>query len=326
MNKDNSKKKNKKTEKQGLIIPKRQPGKVTQTDYLKNLRPFPSQQHPVNDILGLNLDDQNIGNLVVQIPSISDDQEKSNGTTEINLIGQPNNKTLGDQKTNFGRPSKKSLDDKTTKDNVWATKKDIDLVAQTTKKQTLVDQKSKKPIGWKKYEHARSTARIGLRPNAEILKKIKHFCVEQGMDVSEFFEIAALNYIDLVDQNKLSLVDKSPIDERRMMIMFKTESSIINLYLRYNSVFNPNTKWKPRDDEAAQPLNGVSPIIVELGIIQAQINKYQSDPLGTINSFKYYKQEIENFTRLGLDDKTLESILEINRKNWTNITRKSLPK
>lgn len=271
-----------------------------------------------------SLDDQIIQTLDDQVRNNLDDLKITDWTTENPSFGRPDIKILDDQNKDIGRPKKVFLDDKTTKKEIRSTKKVKNLDDQATKNKNLDDQTDKKPTSWKKYEKARATARIGLRPNAEILKKIKHFCVEQGMDVTEFFEIASLKYMDLVDQTDKTLVDKTTFDDRRLMINFKTKALIINLYLRYNTIFTPGTKWKAKDDETGSLFNDVDISIIELGIIQAQINKFQSDPTGSINSFKYYKQEIENFARLGLDTGTLQKIVEINRKNWSAITGKTI--
>src|SRR5437868_15340716 len=87
-------------------------------------------------------------------------------------------------------------------------------------------------------------------------------------------------------------------DDRRLKMMFKCKPFIINLYLRYNSIFNElstrqekkwTARWSPRDDEAGQRYNDISPAIVELGILQTQLNKGFGE--SRIQTFKYYTDE-----------------------------------
>jgi hypothetical protein len=335
--------------KTSLLIPKREPGKAIKTDYLKNLRPFPPS-HPVEDLLGIGhaesseseqnlddqifnysgdqetkvLDDQNHKKLGDPKLFIPDDQNIKSLGDQINLSGRPEETLLDDQAKKSGRPKNKNLDDLSTKSEIRSTKESANLDDQTTENKNSGVQKNKKNDDWKKYEASRSTDRIGLRPNSEILKKFKIFCAEKDLGLTEFFEISGLKYIELDDQMRGSLGDKSTYDERRMMINWKTKPRIINLYLRYNLFFNPNTKWKARDDEAGAAFNDVDIRILELGIIQAQINKYASDPKGSINSFKFYTHEITNFERLGLDSKTLDIMIEVNRRHWKNTTGKEI--
>ena len=301
-----------------------------------------SDRHPLREILNFSatdLDDRNISSLddqidklgdqveldlVAQTNSQSDDQISDFKTTRILQTGQPNGSDLDDQTENIGRPSHDYSDDRATKPRTRTTKKVATLGDPATENKSLGDQKTEKQIDWKKYDQKRSTARIGLRPNAEILEKIKIFCVKKKMELTEFFEVAAVRFMDLDDQKQGSLVVWSSFDERRLMMGFKTKPNIINLYLRYNALFNTSGKWKSRDDEVAREYNDVDIALIELGIIQAQINKYQSDPTGSINSFKYYRQEIENFVRLGIDEKTIQTILQINRDNWKKITNKEI--
>lgn len=321
-------KKTKPSPKFPIVIPKRTAGKVTPTDYMKNLRPFPSP-HPVEELLGISpeiqsdppdfSEDLNLTNMVDQTNKNLDDQQSANWSTDNNKIGRPNQEKLVDQPPEVGRPTDESLVDKTTKNEIWSTKESGFLVDQTTKEKNLVDQKNQNPTGWVKYERARSTARIGLRPNADILRKIKVFCAENDLDVTEFFEIAGMKFIDLVDQTKESLVVWSPLDDRRLMITWKTKYTIINLYLAYNANFGGKSKWSAKDDDVASKFNDVDIRIIELGLIQTQANKNYT---GRINSFSYYAPEIQNFIELNMQSESLELMLEINRKRWTHSTGK----
>jgi hypothetical protein len=125
----------------------------------------------------------------------------------------------------------------------------------------------------------------------------------------------------LDDQTFAHLDDKTTIDDRRLMISWKTKLTIINLYLRYNAIFNQKTRWTVNDDEKAKHLNNVDLRIIELGIIQTQ---FQKGFKGKINSFGYYLNEINNFLELNLPGESFDSMLKINRQRWQQTTKKEL--
>ena len=115
-------------------------------------------------------------------------------------------------------------------------------------------------------------------------------------------------------------------------IVYKTRPFIINLYLRYNSIFNElsdgegkikwSAKWSPREDEAAQKYNEVILQIIELGIIHTQINKGVG--VGKIQTFKYYVDEIEKVILSGVSDEMLDTILENHCQMWKNSTNREI--
>jgi hypothetical protein len=129
---------------------------------------------------------------------------------------------------------------------------------------------------------------------------------------------------DLDIQSKAGLDSLIALDDRRMKMLYKSKSLIINLYLAYNTIFNEfaggksnwKPRWTPRDDEAAQKYNDADISLVELGIIQTQINKGIGQ--GRIQTFKYYTDEIENFLQAEINSETARTILEVNRKMWKN--------
>jgi hypothetical protein len=242
-------------------------------------------------------------------------------TTLLDSSGRPTHTSLDDQTKIIGRPNSKTLDDMSSKKQVWTTKDKPHLDDMSSKKKTLDDQKQNFSGNWAKYENARGTDRLGLRPNKEILRKFKVFCAEKGLTLTEFFEISGIKFIDLDDQSKSSLDDMSPYDDRRMMITWKTKVHIINLYLRYNSILNTKSKWTVRDDEKSFQLNEVDSKVIELGIIQTQ---FQKNFKGKINSFSYYLNEIDNFKELGMSGEVLNTMLKINRQRWHQATGRLL--
>jgi hypothetical protein len=178
---------------------------------------------------------------------------------------------------------------------------------------------------WSKYEENRSTDRIGLRPNKEILKKFKVYCAEKGLNLTEFFEISGMKFIDLDDQNKNNLDDWTTINNKELKMMWKTTPVIINLYYAYNKFFTSKVKWSAKDDKHGQVYNDFDIRIIELGIIQTQANLIaEGNSSTTINGFLYYTNEIKKFLVYEDNPEMLDAILKINRENWKKIFNKDI--
>jgi hypothetical protein len=219
---------------------------------------------------------------------------------------------------NTGHSNTKSLDTLAPKNTVWTPKIKPVLSAKTPKIKSLDTQKK---YDYRKYEKQRSTIRVNLHLDKELDKKVRQYCLdaEPRLELKEFFEIAAVSFLDT--QNYKSLGVYAPHDDRRMMISWKTRVHIINLYLQYNLILNPKTKWTVRDDDKSFRLNEVDSKVIELGIIQTQ---FQKNFKGKINSFGYYLNEIDNFNELGMNGEVLETMLKINRQRWQQATGKIL--
>jgi hypothetical protein len=218
----------------------------------------------------------------------------------------------------IGHSNTQKLDTLTPKNPSWTPKEKTILGAKTPKVKTLDTQKK---YDYKKYEKQRSTVRVNLHLDKELDKKVRQYCLdaEPRLELKEFFEIAAINFLDT--QNNESLGAKTPYDDRRLMISWKTKGHIINLYLRYNAILNAKTRWTVRDDEKSFQLNEVDSRIIELGIIQTQ---FQKGFKGKINSFGYYLNEINNFNELGMSGEVLDTMLKINRQRWQQASSKVL--
>jgi hypothetical protein len=245
---------------------------------------------------------------------------KNANTEHSNVISLDTQKlnTNAPQNVNTGHSNTKSLDTLTPKNTVWTPKENSILSAKTPKIKSLDTQKK---YDYRKYEKQRSTIRVNLHLDKELDKKVRQYCLdaEPRLELKEFFEIAAINFLDT--QNNKSLGAKTPYDDRRLMISYKTKVHIINLYLRYNSILNAKTKWTVRDDEKSFQLNEVDSKVIELGIIQTQ---FQKNFKGKINSFSYYLNEIDNFNELGMSGEVLDTMLKINRQRWQQATGKIL--
>lgn len=148
------------------------------------------------------------------------------------------------------------------------------------------------------------------------VNRIKHFCLDHNLEQQEFAELAAIHFMDAVDSHKLEKADSQlSLDDRDMMIMFKTSPSIINLYLRYN----PENRWKPADDYEGLRYNDKDIRIVEIGFIQTQFNAR----FKKINSFKYYTTEIDIALETPLGSETIEIMLKQGRRRWAEAAGRS---
>lgn len=165
--------------------------------------------------------------------------------------------------------------------------------------------------------HGKDKVPFNNRLSEAIVKKIKHFCVEHGMEQQEFAELAAIHFMEYVDSHLVDQPDsKLSSDDRDMMILFKSSPTIINLYLQYN----PENRWKPADDYEGQRYNDKDIRLVEIGIIQTQFNAR----FKKIHSFKYYTTEIDIALETPLTDETIKVMLKQGRRRWQEATGREL--
>jgi hypothetical protein len=169
--------------------------------------------------------------------------------------------------------------------------------------------RSKKVAIRKGDRHRGDKVPFNNRLNAETINRIRHFCLDHNLEQQEFTELAAIHFMDMVDSHKPEKVDSElSLDDRELMILFKTNPLIINLYLQYN----PENRWKPADDYEGQRYNDKDIRLIELGIIQTQFNAR----FKKINSFKYYTTEIDITLDIPLAPETIEIMLKQGRRRW----------
>lgn len=165
--------------------------------------------------------------------------------------------------------------------------------------------------------HSRDKVPFNNRLSAATVNRIKHFCVDNGLEQQEFAELAAIHFMDAVASQKIvNQASQLASDDRELMILFKTEPSIINLYLRYN----PENRWKPSDDYEGVRYNGKDIRLIEIGIIQTQFNAR----FKKINSFKYYTTEIDIALETPLAEETIGIMLKQGRRRWQEATGSEL--
>jgi hypothetical protein len=161
--------------------------------------------------------------------------------------------------------------------------------------------------------HTSDKVPFNNRLSADVVRQLKHFCIEHGMEQQEFAELAAIHFMEYVDSHQQQPVDSTlASDERDLMILFKTNPSIINVYIQYN----PENRWKPADDAEGKRYNTADLRLVEFGIIQTQFNAR----FKKIHSFKYYTTEIDIAIETPLASDTIDIMLKHSRRRWQDAT------
>jgi hypothetical protein len=157
--------------------------------------------------------------------------------------------------------------------------------------------------------HKAELKRVHFRLTEELDQVFRAFRATHSLEIQEFFTLAALHYIELCGRPQIENVGVwASQDDRRLMILYNTSTSIINIYKKYH----PQNKWKPTDDKSASRFNDVDLKIIELAILQTQGNAGYKK----IHSFKYYITEIEHLLEIGLQPETIDTMLERRRQQW----------
>jgi hypothetical protein len=209
----------------------------------------------------------------------------------------------------IGRPLQPEMDARTR--NVGANASTnlppVDAKAPTSRRRGRT---SKKGVAAHKSDrHRTDLVRQHFRIPAELDEQIRLFRAKKNLELQEFYQLAAAHLMSSVDAHKGEDVDAlAPLDDRDTMILFRTEPSIINVYLQYN----PENRWKPADDYEGQRYNGKDIRLVEIGIIQTQFNAR----FKKVNSFKYYTTEIDEALAIPLSEETIEIMLKQGRRRW----------
>jgi hypothetical protein len=173
----------------------------------------------------------------------------------------------------------------------------------------------KKGTATKSDRHRGNKARYDNRIDPEILRQIKRFLIEQNMDQQDFAELSAVHFLRHVAVHKNENVDGRPsLDDRtRMMMVYKTSPSIINLYLQYN----PDNKWKAGDDRAGEQFNKTDLRLVELGILHTLLRTERK----RIHSFNYFVPEIDETVAVPLDTETINIMLKRRREQYEKLRK-----
>lgn len=355
----------------GLVLKKRESGKLIKTDYMQNLRDFRAPRHPVEDLLFppadlpetefvpaisnqadstghsiksvLDTQENNTGHSVLEnlsaqeintghpVVKTLDTQPEKVGVSSIEKTGHSIPKKLdtqaspilGTQENKTGHPVNKNLSAQTPSNENWTPSNEKILGTQAPSNETIGHSRNDH---WRKWDKSRSTVRVNLHIDKEIDRKVRQYCMIDAnprIELKEFYERAAMDLLTKLDtQEQGSLGAQTPYDDRRLMILSKSRSLLINLYLAYNSFFNPKTKWTVKDDEAAFKYNDVDIRLIELGFIQTHFNRAFKP--GKINSFSYYENQIEEIMEIQHSEETIEMMIKMNRASWKKATKVEL--
>lgn len=157
--------------------------------------------------------------------------------------------------------------------------------------------------------HSKNKGQYNNWIDEELLQEIKVFCTKRKMKRQEFAEMSAILFMSTVDSHHSQAVDSLLThDDRVLMIGYKTEVSLINLYLQYN----PKNKWTPKDDRLASVYNGADIRIIECGIIDTQLNKGVER---RIHTFDYYRGQID-FWLENMQPGQESHLLAVFRRRW----------
>lgn len=142
-------------------------------------------------------------------------------------------------------------------------------------------------------------ARVSLWPDSEILDEVKHFCHLRRITYSQFFELAAVDFIQKTGEKTLPLGARYSPQIDDLDLKPDLDETIINLFEFWTNGYNrkeikrgpvTSLKLNDRDRAAAAEFRDVDPRIIELGIIQTLSQKQPGS--GPIRSFRYYVPEI----------------------------------
>lgn len=156
-----------------------------------------------------------------------------------------------------------------------------------------------------------SASRLALRPDRFILNKIRHFCTDQEITLTHFFEVAALEYLKNHQTEYGRQGAKAPQIERFDLKSINNLSSIAEIYAFWTAAYNRHSlhyrgAWRPvwtdRDKTLEHQLRDIRREIIEIAILTVLSNKTLGGQ--RINSFQYY------FSQIKCDADTLTTLSE----------------
>ena len=144
-----------------------------------------------------------------------------------------------------------------------------------------------------------SADRLALRPNRFILNRIKHYCVDQDISITHFFEIAALEYLKNRDPEYGRPDAKAPQIDRLINRNSLKPSSIREIFQFWTKAFNDLSQhhsgpWRPtwtdRDATLEKQFEDIDPRVIEIAIMTAISRKQKGER--RILSLNYFADEI----------------------------------
>ena len=163
----------------------------------------------------------------------------------------------------------------------------------------------------KKDRHSKDRIKYSARFEPTLFNKIKHFCVDKGLDVREFLELAAVHFMEQVAVHQAQVVDCLAAHDDILMIWKSTDDIIT----RYRAM--TGNRWKPADDRAAARFNQTDIRLVEIGMLYTVLRTKAKK----INSFAYFIPEIEEVLAVKLGEETIDALLKHRRNQWEKLKK-----
>lgn len=275
-------------------IPKREPKKKTAGANFANIRLEP---HPASVLFGLTAprDAQQSEKLDAQNPNALDAQALPQADAQ--------KVTLPDALTS------EALDAQQVPSDAQTPRMPADMDAQTPNAKNLGVQLIGKLDAQKAPDRRDGRTRHHLRLRNAISKQFTDFCEARKIPLQDFLELAGVHFLECVAaQSLLKLDAQAPFDDLKI---FKTREDIINAYQELTG-----NRWKARDDEAGVLFRDADLRCVEIGML----NTYLNFKGKRINSFNYFRAEIEEMIDTAretkMQDQTIDILLRRRRQQW----------
>ncbi len=164
--------------------------------------------------------------------------------------------------------------------------------------------------------HSTDKVKVTIRHKQDFYQQIKDFCQNKDLQIQDFYELAANQYMETVDGHQqyrvdghqsipLTATNKDKWPSHDDLMIFKSHDDIIMLYKNLTG-----RRWTAADDRVGAKFNNVDRRTIELGMIQTYIQAKGRK----INSFKYFVPEIENIIDAKFDRENLDIYLKSRRK------------
>lgn len=283
-------------------IPKREPKKKTAGANFSNIR---LELHPAAVLFGLN------SPLAAQENENLDAQGISQQDAPIQAHLDAQAATMPDARPSesLGTLPHQTQDAQLVTTDARTPENFSQMDAQPPKAKELGAQITEKLDAQKSTDRNDGRTRHHLRLRNAVSKTFTEFCTLRKMPLQDFLELAGVHFLECVAaQSLLNLDAQAPIDDLKI---FKTREDIIRAYQELTG-----NRWKASDDEAGVLFARADIRCVEIGML----NTYLNFKGKRINSFKYFRAEIEDMVdtarETNMQDQTIEILLRRRRQQW----------
>jgi len=291
-------------------VPKREPKKKTAGANFSNIRLEP---HPASILFGLAqpLDAQAVNPLDAQRSQTTDAQkEKPLGVQIVETTDAQQMDHLDAQNLQQpDAPQLQPLDAQPVTLDARTPERPVPLDAQTPSAKNLGVQLIGKLDAQKSKDRKDGRTRHHLRIRNAISQQFTQFCEAKKIPLQDFLELAGVHFLECVAaQSLLNLDAQTPHDDLKI---FKTREDIISAYEGLTG-----NKWRARDDEAGVLFAEADLRCIEIGMLNTCLNFKGK----RINSFRYFRAEIEEMVDVAretkMQDQTIDILLRRRRQQW----------